>query len=89
MKQVSYFVVYYFSIDATYTDCLGRYINDRCASKANAEVKRLYFDGKAHLVFFAKKDIQKGEEVRYDYGSPNLDWRVSTLLSTYFAPLIS
>ena len=69
-----------FSIDATDTNCIGRYVNDICASKANTEVRRVFFDEKVHLVFFALKDIQKGDELRYDYGVPGLEWRVSTHL---------
>ncbi|XP_052273478.1 uncharacterized protein LOC127873633 [Dreissena polymorpha] len=41
----------------------------------NAEMKIVLEHGKPHLCLFATKDIAVNEELRFDYGVPNLPWR--------------
>ncbi|XP_052257158.1 uncharacterized protein LOC127862189 [Dreissena polymorpha] len=41
----------------------------------NAEMKIVLVHGKPHLCLFATKDISVNEELRFDYGVPNLPWR--------------
>ena len=65
------------SLDATYTECLGRFINDDPAKKANATMKKIIYQNEVHWCVFAKKNISKNEEIRYDYGVKDLPWRES------------
>ena len=65
----------YYSVDATYETCIGRFSNDAPTSKANAQMKRMQFGCKAHIVLFASKTIRMGDEITYDYGVKNLKWR--------------
>lgn len=58
-------------------------INDGIGKEKNS-YPRVVLDTKSvpHVCFFANKDIQIGEEIRYDYGVTNLPWRkVSTVIS--------
>ncbi|KAH3792385.1 hypothetical protein DPMN_145881 [Dreissena polymorpha] len=41
----------------------------------NAEMKIVLVHGKPHLCLFATKDISVNEELRFNYGVPNLRWR--------------
>jgi hypothetical protein len=34
-------------------------------------------NGQPHLAIYAKRDINMGEELRYDYGVKDLPWRKS------------
>ncbi|XP_052249698.1 uncharacterized protein LOC127857335 [Dreissena polymorpha] len=43
--------------------------------RKNAEKKIVLVHGKPHLCLFAIKDISVNEELRFDYGVPNLPWR--------------
>ncbi|XP_059403073.1 uncharacterized protein LOC132134507 [Carassius carassius] len=38
-------------------------------------MKRVITEGKPHLCLFALKDINEGEEIRYDYGGTDWPWR--------------
>ena len=72
--------VCYFSIDGqNEVNSMGIYINDICGKCANCVIKMIPFDGEPHLCIFAKKQIMKDEELRYDYGENCATWRkVST-----------
>lgn len=54
---------------------LGKFVNDSPNKWANAVIKITYIQGNPHLFLYAKKDINPGEEIRYDYGAPGLWWR--------------
>jgi len=65
------------SIDATNNARLGRYMNDAPMRhvECNCLSKACYINKKPCLLVFAARDIQEGEELRYDYGTGNLPWR--------------
>jgi len=56
----------HFSIDATATDRLARYVNDSPPAKINCKVERKMFGEIPHLCLFAIKDIDAGTELRYN-----------------------
>ena len=65
----------YFSVDATETTGLCKYIND--SPVPNCVMKKISVEHRPYLCLFALKDIDIGEELRYNYGdaSKNLWWR--------------
>lgn len=65
------------SVDGTYQNTLGRLVNDSPSRYANCIVKRYNVDGESKLILVASRDIEKDEELRYDYGDrpANLPWR--------------
>lgn len=52
-------------VDATMCGGLARYINHSCDPNCAAEV--IHCDGGGHIIIIAKRDIEKGEELTYDY----------------------
>ncbi|CAH3129002.1 unnamed protein product, partial [Porites lobata] len=64
-----------YCIDATYSSGLGRIVNDSPRTKANAVMRKIILDNKTYLCLFAAEDIEKGTEIRYDYGTDDLPWR--------------
>ncbi|KAJ8017776.1 hypothetical protein HOLleu_44588 [Holothuria leucospilota] len=38
-------------------------------------MKKRVFKGQPHLCLFALREIHSQEELRYDYGQPDLPWR--------------
>ena len=38
-------------------------------------MKLVIVENQPRLCLFANRDIEKGEELRYDYGEPDLPWR--------------
>ncbi|XP_055999196.1 uncharacterized protein LOC125672892 isoform X3 [Ostrea edulis] len=66
-----------FCLDATNSTKHGRYANDAAPgdTQENAAMKCVSNKGRPHLALFAMRKIAAGEEVRYDYGVPNLPWR--------------
>jgi len=73
---ILFLIFSFFSIDATKTDCLGRYVNDSWPlTTKNAYVGPIIDHERLCLGIFASKNIAVGEEVRYNYGAPNLPWR--------------
>ena len=63
------------SLDATFSQGLGRLVNDAPHMDANCLMKKIEKGGHPRLVLFAKEDIYPGEELRYDYGIKDLPWR--------------
>lgn len=63
-------------------DGLERFVNDAVACVANCKMRAVIIEKNPHLALFATKVIQPDEEIRYDYGIPDLPWRtvVSVLL---------
>ncbi|KAI2644635.1 Histone-lysine N-methyltransferase PR-Set7 [Labeo rohita] len=67
------YIFFPYSIDASFDDgSLGRLVND--SQKPNGKMKKTELEGKPHLCLFAIKDINKGEEITYDYGGHDLPW---------------
>lgn len=55
---------------------LAKMVNDATAATANCTMKRVrLFSGRHALCLFALRDIGPNEELRYDYGQPDLPWR--------------
>ena len=65
----------FLSLDATFSDGLGRLVNDDPLYKANCAMKKIKGGNKVYLVLCALRNIEKGEELRYDYGVKDLPWR--------------
>uniref|UniRef100_A0A9J7XV86 SET domain-containing protein n=1 Tax=Cyprinus carpio carpio TaxID=630221 RepID=A0A9J7XV86_CYPCA len=60
-------------IDASLDDgSLGRLVND--SQKPNGKIKKIDLGGKPHLCLFAIKDINKDDEITYNYGGQDLPW---------------
>lgn len=67
-----------FSIDATNNIYdIGRMVNDAQPEtvEENVLIKIVVVDQLPHLCLFALRDIEIGEELRYDYGIDDLPWR--------------
>ena len=61
----------FFSKDSTFEDggrYMGRLINHGKGRHANVVPKIVEFNAKPQIVFFAKKNINLGDELLYDYG---------------------
>jgi uncharacterized UBP type Zn finger protein len=67
-----------FSVDATRKiDSLGRYVNDE-HRKPNSVMKKIVHRDTVHLCLFALRNIEAGDELRYDYGPDKnnaMPWR--------------
>ena len=74
------------NVDATHFDSFGKLVNDSPDRFTNAVMKKFFVDGWAYLVLFLIRPIQKGEELKYNYGESNLTWRknVNILCLLYF-----
>ncbi len=74
-------IIYFFhhSIDATFSDAFGKMVNDATGNRANCVTKIVYVNKEPCVCLFANRDIAEGEELRYDYGVPNLPWRKQVL----------
>jgi histone-lysine N-methyltransferase SETD1 len=55
-------------IDATKKGNLARFINHCCDPNCNAKI--ITVDGHKKIVIYAKRDIEEGEEITYDYKFP-------------------
>ena len=73
---VSQYFFFVFSIEATFSIVIGKFVNDSPQSFANCQMKQYLLDGIPHLCLVAKKKISKDTDLRYDYGDkPNQSWR--------------
>lgn len=52
---------------------LCRYVND--STEGNSTMKLKIFNYYPRLCLYATRDIDAGEEVRYDYGDDQAPWR--------------
>lgn len=52
-------------VDATLIGNLARFVNHSCDPNCTAKVVQL--EGTAHIVFYARKPIGRGDEITYDY----------------------
>ena len=70
-------MLFYFSVDATHSACLVRFVNDCPVANANSKMVLAERNNQPYLVLFALKDVKKDEELRYDYGDTRskLSWR--------------
>ena len=68
---------------ATFSRRYGKFVNDS-ATNANCVVKPIYDDRTLHLCLIALKDIEKGVELRYNYGVGGLTFR-KVCITFYFA----
>lgn len=75
-----------FSFNATtYKHRLGRYVND--SPTPNSIIKCINIsETDKHLCLFAKQNIEKYEEICYDYNAPDLWWRKKVL--SYYCCLV-
>ncbi|XP_046567598.1 N-lysine methyltransferase KMT5A-A-like, partial [Haliotis rubra] len=65
-----------FSIDATEAYAsLGRMVNDVDSRHENCVMKLIQHEAQPHLCLFATRDVQVGEELKYDYGDNTVNWR--------------
>lgn len=64
-----------FSIDATESCRLAKFVNDAPRTQANCIAKAAYIVGKPTVLLFAASKITAGTELRYDYGGKDLPWR--------------
>lgn len=72
-----------FSIDAAVENgSLGRLVNDDHVNP-NCRVKKIVADRKPHLVLFALQNIERGDELTYDYGGSDWPWRVRYTILQY------
>jgi SET domain-containing protein len=65
-------------VDGTFASGLGRLVNDSEPKMANCAIKKVSMDGKPRLAIYAKRELNIGEELRYDYGVKDLPWRNRT-----------
>jgi len=63
------------SVDATTSQSLGRMVNDGVGRQANCYIKIVQLNNLPRLCLFATRKIYKDDELRFDYGIPNLPWR--------------
>ena len=82
-----------FSIDATeHNERLGRLVNDGDGvyEPVNCVMKSLPYDpsctSSPPICLFALKTIHPGDELRYDYGNPELIWR-KVISNTIYQPI--
>lgn len=59
----------FYRIDATFeqADRLGRFCNHASAKDANVQAEYIEVDGQPAIILVAKKKINIGDEIRYDY----------------------
>ena len=62
-------------MDASFSDGLGRLVNDAPPQKANSTIRKVRTDGICSLHIYGKKDINIGDQITYDYGVNDLPWR--------------
>jgi SET domain-containing protein len=64
-------------VDALFVGNKMRYMNHMKAEFANVNVKIIASKYRKFIGFYAKKEIQKGEELLFDYGEKyNLNWKL-------------
>ena len=51
------------SIDATFEESFGRFVNDSPPATANSVIKRKVINGVSKLLIYANKDIDAGTEI--------------------------
>ena len=65
-------------VDATRTGGMARFMNHCCEPNAYAKIVSTDEKGREkHIIIFAARDIQEGEEITYDYKFPIEDTKLS------------
>ena len=67
----------FYSVDATDESrypFFGRLVNHGKGKEQNCRMRIIDVDGKPYLCLFAIKNIEKGEEILYDYGITDMPW---------------
>jgi len=66
-----------FSIDATTNSRLGRFVNDSALQETlcNARAVAMILEHLPRILFFARKEIAAGSEIRFDYQGEDMPWR--------------
>ena len=76
-------ILLFCSIDASREDdSLGRLVNDD-HRHPNCKMKRIGINQNPHLCLFALNDIKEGEEITYDYGGEDCQWRNQVCYTFY------
>jgi hypothetical protein len=65
----------FYSIDASDSERLGKYVNYAPKKNANCVAKSVFVCGIPHVLLFAAKDIPANMELRYDYRGKKQPWR--------------
>ncbi|CAM9791490.1 unnamed protein product, partial [Discosporangium mesarthrocarpum] len=55
-------------VDATFKGSLARFINHSCDPSCNTRI--IAVDGSKKIVIYAKRQVERGEELSYDYKFP-------------------
>lgn len=89
-----YIQITHFSIDATnIQDRLAKYVNDAAVGHKdnNSLMKIKVFDNYPRLCLYAKRDIECGEELRYDYEDSftNLFWRQKVNMHAFYLLVVT
>lgn len=64
----------FYSIDAFSSSAKARFANDGINEAENITIRKIVLE-KPHLCLFAKRHIHVGDELRYDYGYTDAEWR--------------
>ena len=51
--------------------------------KGNCQMKKTIINQQPYLCLYARRDIEIGEELRYDYGVSDLPWRIKVCIKVY------
>ena len=73
------------SIDVTYSTSLAKSVNDSPTKYENCKMIKIEVKGEPRLGLFAKRDIDKYDKLRYDYGifGSEAIWRKVIILSIF------
>lgn len=77
-----------FSIDASKSQGIAKFINDSPSRYANAIMRIITFNNEPNLILYSKKYITKNEEIRYDYQASSLWWRKNVSVTIIYLYLM-
>ena len=66
-------------MDATRRGSLARFVNHSCEPNCYAEIKQTSEHSSRHIIIIAKRPIETGEEITYDYQFPIEDEKIPCL----------
>ena len=76
----------FFSIDATFSETIARYVNNAPEKYANFKIEKIVGDGSPHLLLVEKKYIPEKMELRHSYGDiKNLRWRQQVCMDYFWS----
>lgn len=75
-------------IDAQFAGSMMKYANFASEDMTNCKARVVYVKGRRHICLYAKKIIEKGDEILFDYGyseekQTEIDW-MNDFLRRYF-----